>query len=165
LEPHVYELEIRAARRLIEMNDNHRGIHIGRKWLQKMMDSGSRGSAADIQAALYWGNLCKQKVSPNDLLIRLSGLWLFERYDHIRWYIKNDKHMTILTGHAVVRFGLICGMKCVQPDIYLQVGDQVKEAIGPLLINLCWGAEKLEQRYREIHNIKLPNTHGYKWEI
>jgi hypothetical protein len=147
LKPHLYDQEIESVKNLLNKNDDHEGIVLGRNWLQKMMDLGNSG--ADIRASIYWANLCQQKVSPNAILIRLGGLWLFERRDEIRRHIKSDKHTTALTGHAVVRFGRMYGMKYVPPKIYRQVGDQVRSGIGPLLVNLCKGVEKIEGQQRE----------------
>jgi hypothetical protein len=89
--------------------------------------------------------LNSQHVDPNELLIRLGGLWLLRRNDEVQRVIRNDKHLIALTGNAVVRFGKMYGIKYVPPKVYRQVGEQVKRGIGPLLVNIGRNAEKMEQ--------------------
>ena len=147
VKPHLYDQEIEEVKKLVDRNDEHEGIRFARSWLEKMMRLGAEGSS--IRGAFYWANLDGQKISVNDLLIRLAALWLFERRDEIRRHIKNDKHATALTGHAVVRFGRMYGIKHIPPKIYQQVGDQIRKGIGPLLLNLCMSVEKSERLQQE----------------
>jgi len=111
-----------------------------------MMEAGGRG--ADIRGGMYWANLYSQKISSSDLLIRISGLWLFDKKDSINRHIKNHKHLISLTGNAVIRFGKMNGIKYVPPKFYRQVGDQITKGIGPLLVNICRGVEKAELKKR-----------------
>lgn len=145
---HMYSDEIESVRKLIAHNDNHEGILHGRKWLDKMMAAGGRGS--DIRGSMYWANLYNQQVSSNELLIRLGGLWLFDYRDEIRRVIKNDKHLISLTGNAVIRFGKMHGIRYVPPKFYRQVGDQIKKGTGPLLVNISRSVEKMEREQYQL---------------
>ena len=143
---HVYSDEIEAVTRLLANNAGHEAIQYGRDWLAKMMTAAASG--ANIRGTMYWANLHNQKADPGDLLSRLAGLWLFDYKDEIRRIIKNDNHLTALSGNTVIRFAKMNGIKYVPPKIYRQVGDQVRQGIGPLLINICRSAEKVELRRR-----------------
>jgi hypothetical protein len=142
----LYSDELESVTKLINQNDNHEAIIHGRKWLDNMMSAGAR--CADIRGALFWANLSNQKVSSSELLIRLAGLWLFDKNDFNNRHIKNHHHLIALTGNAVVRFAKMNGIY-VPPKIYHQVGDQVKRGIGPLLVNICRSIEKAELTRRK----------------
>ena len=148
VKPHIYSDEIESAKTLIEHNRKHEGIIHGCKWLDKMMAAGGRG--ADIRGSMYWANLHHQQVSSKELLIRIGGLWLFDRRDELHRIIKNDKHLITLTGNAVIRFGKMHGIKYVPPKFYLQVGGQVQTGIGPLLVNISHSVKKLEKQQKQI---------------
>ena len=148
VKPHLYSDEIAAVRALVEHNGEHEGIIYGCQWLDKMMAAGGRG--ADIRGAMYWGNLYGQEVSSKEILIRLGGLWLFDRRDELRRIIKNDDHLISLTGHCIVRFGKMHGIKYVPPKIYRQVGNQMKAGIGTLLVNLSHSTRRLEKHQKQI---------------
>ena len=148
VKPHMYSDEIESVRQLIDHNGNHEGIIFGCKWLDKMMAAGGRG--ADIRGSMYWANLLHQQISSKELLIRLSGLWLFDSRDEIRRIIKNDKHLIALSGNAVIRFGKMHGIKYVPPKFYLQVGGQVKTGIGALLVNISRSVKSMEQQQKQI---------------
>ena len=150
VKPHIYSDEIESAKTLIEHNGNHEGIIYGCNWLEKMMAAGGRG--ADIRGSMYWANLHHQNVSSNELLIRLSGLWLFDSNDHLRRIVKSDKHLVTLTGNAVIRFGKMHGIKYVPPKFYLQVGRQVKAGIGTLLVNISHSVRRREQEQKQIRS-------------
>ncbi|WP_319409594.1 hypothetical protein [uncultured Desulfosarcina sp.] len=143
---HVYSDEIEAVTRLLAKNADHEAIQYGRDWLAKMMAAAAKGG--NIRGSMYWANLHNQEVDPGELLSRLAGLWLFDQKDEIRRIIKNDNHLTALSGNTVIRFAKMNGIKYVPPKIYRQVGDQVRQGIGPLLINICRSSEKIELRKR-----------------
>jgi len=144
---HIYSDEIESAKTLIEHNGEHEGIIYGCKWLDKIMAAGGRG--ADIRGSMYWANLHHQQVSSKELLIRLSGLWLFDSNDQLRRIVKSDKHLVTLTGNAVIRFGKMHGIKYVPPKFYLQVGNQVKKGIGSLLVNISLSVKRMEQHLKQ----------------
>lgn len=142
VKPFLYSDELEAVSKLINHNDNHEGIILGKKWLDNMMGAGGRG--ADIRGSMYWANLNNQKVSSSELLIRLGGLWLLDYRDELNRVIKNHRHLISLSGNAVIRFGKMHGIKYVPPKIYRQVGDQVTKGIGTLLVNISRSVEKAE---------------------
>ena len=111
------------------------------------MEAGGRG--ADIRGSMYWSNLYGQKISSTGLLIKLGGLWLLDYRDELNRVIKNHKHLISLSGNAVIRFGKMYSIKYVPPKIYHQVGDQVKKGIGPLLVNISRGVQKMELKKRQ----------------
>ena len=147
VKPYLYSDELEAVTKLINHNDNHEGIILGRKWLDSMMEAGGRG--ADIRAGMYWSNLNQQKVSSSELLIRLGSLWLLDFRDELNRVIKNHKHLIALSGNTVIRFGKMHGIKYVPPKFYHQVGDQVKVGIGALLVNISRSVEKMELKQRQ----------------
>ena len=147
VKPYLYSDEIEAATKLINHNANHEGIILGIRWLDNMMEAGGRG--ADIRGSMYWANLYSQKISSSELLIRLGGLWYFDYRDELRRHIKNHRHLISLSGNAVIRFGQMYGIKYVPPKFYHQVGDQVKNGIGSLLVNISRSVEKMERKQRQ----------------
>ena len=147
VKPYIYSDEINAVRTLVNHNHEHKGILLGKKWLENMMKAGSEG--ANIRGSMYWANLFSQRISSSELLIRLGALWLFDQRDHLNRYIKSHGHLTALSGHAVIRFRRIYGIKYIPPKAYHQVGSQVKNGVGPLLVNLSRSVEKMERKQRQ----------------
>ena len=146
VKPYLYSDEIEAVTKLINNNANHEGILLGKKWLDSLMEAGGRG--AHIRASFYWQNLHMQNISSSELLIRLGGLWYFDYRDELRRHIRNHRHLISLSGNAVIRFGIMYGIKYVPPKIYRQVGDQVKRGIGVLLVNISRSIERMEREKR-----------------
>ena len=147
VKPYLYSDEIEAVTKLINHNANHEGILLGKKFLDNMMEAGARG--ADIRGSMYWANLFSQKISSEELLIRLGGLWYFDFRDELKRHIKNHGHLIALSGNTVIRFGKMNGIKYVPPKYYHQVGDQVKKGIGVLLVNISRTIEKIERKQRQ----------------
>ena len=147
VKPYLYSDEIEAVRKLVNHNAGHDGVVLGKKFLDNMMEAGGRG--ADIRGSMYWANLYSQKISSEELLIRLAGLWHFSNRDEIKRHIKNHRHLIALSGNTVIRFGKMNGIKYVPPKYYRQVGDQVKRGIGTLLVNISRTIEKMKLKERQ----------------
>jgi hypothetical protein len=143
---YLYSDEIEAVTKLINHNDNHEAILLGKKFLDDMMKTGGNGT--DIRGSMYWANLYSQKISSSELLIRLAGLWYFDFKDELRRHIKNHRHLISLSGNCVIRFGKMHGIRYVPPKFYRTVGEQIKVGIGILLVNISRTIEKMEREKR-----------------
>ncbi|BBO80227.1 hypothetical protein DSCO28_07930 [Desulfosarcina ovata subsp. sediminis] len=144
IHPWHYHQEIEEVSRIIKRNRDHIGIVDRRAFLRdairmghEILREGRLETENTVPFPQYFDPLYEAEADPEEVLIRLAGIWLYtHRNIGPVAPCKDEKHQLYLLGNALIRFIPGAVPNNFKYHARREIGQYLYRGIGVLLVNI-----------------------------